>query len=408
MFNKQFNQLYSFLNEFENIALNEVLQSYPKCRNDYPTEWVDYLLNITTEQLWELDSKKILTKKAPQSFIDYMTNIKKLTSIPRLEAKKIHKLPSWAWHKISHKKRHEIEQIINNHHDHNLIIDICGGQGNTSRIYSNYLNIKSLVIDFDQDLIDLGKKRVNKYPLPNESKEINFIKANLNKVDDVVSKLKDVTNSNNDSSFILGLHTCGSLAIDFFKVNEKLDTSFLNFGCCYGKLNPKSEVNLSEISKKNSLKWSNYALTLATRSNFNQDFDTFLFTKNVKEYRYALDLYIKEELGIKKFLNLGNSPTTLYKKSFKEYVIVNLKNLNLEIISDPELFFNSKYIQNEVKKMFILTIIRWQLARPLEVYILLDRYFYLIEKNINVSINQYFDESLSPRNIGLSYFKNKI
>ena len=44
---------------------------------------------------------------------------------------------------------------------------------------------------------------------------------------------------------------------------------------------------------------------------------------------------------------------------------------------------------------------RWQFGRALEVYILLDRALNLMEKGMKVSMATYFDESLSPRNIGI-------
>ena len=51
--------------------------------------------------------------------------------------------------------------------------------------------------------------------------------------------------------------------------------------------------------------------------------------------------------------------------------------------------------------MFLCNIIRWQLGRALEVYLLLDRCLYLEEKGYQVSCLQFFDEEISPRNIGI-------
>jgi hypothetical protein len=58
--------------------------------------------------------------------------------------------------------------------------------------------------------------------------------------------------------------------------------------------------------------------------------------------------------------------------------------------------------------MWLCNIIRWQLGRALEVYLLLDRCLYLEEQGFRVQIEQYFQETLSPRNIGiLAISKNK-
>jgi hypothetical protein len=55
--------------------------------------------------------------------------------------------------------------------------------------------------------------------------------------------------------------------------------------------------------------------------------------------------------------------------------------------------------------MVLCNLIRWQLGRALEIYILLDRALFLEEHQYQVSVKTYFKESLSPRNIGILAIK---
>jgi hypothetical protein len=55
--------------------------------------------------------------------------------------------------------------------------------------------------------------------------------------------------------------------------------------------------------------------------------------------------------------------------------------------------------------MFLCNIIRWQLGRLLEIYLLLDRCLFLEENGYKVKVEQYFEEALSPRNIGILALK---
>ena len=48
-----------------------------------------------------------------------------------------------------------------------------------------------------------------------------------------------------------------------------------------------------------------------------------------------------------------------------------------------------------------MNIIRWQFGRAIELWILLDRACYLQENKNEVIIGEYFDENISPRNIGI-------
>ena len=57
-------------------------------------------------------------------------------------------------------------------------------------------------------------------------------------------------------------------------------------------------------------------------------------------------------------------------------------------------------------KIIYANVIKSFLGRPLEIYILLDRYFYLSEQGYHVNILRLFDENISPRAIGI-YGKKK-
>jgi hypothetical protein len=51
--------------------------------------------------------------------------------------------------------------------------------------------------------------------------------------------------------------------------------------------------------------------------------------------------------------------------------------------------------------MFICCLIRWQIGRALELYLLLDRAIYLEENNYTAILAEFFSENISPRNIGI-------
>jgi hypothetical protein len=85
-----------------------------------------------------------------------------------------------------------------------------------------------------------------------------------------------------------------------------------------------------------------------------------------------------------------------------------LKHLNIDHDYTNEYFdqfYESKEIQDQLRIMFICNIIRWQIGRVLEIYLQLDRCIYLEENGYIVKLEQYFKESLSPRNLGILALK---
>jgi hypothetical protein len=122
----------------------------------------------------------------------------------------------------------------------------------------------------------------------------------------------------------------------------------------------------------------------------------------VKSFRYSLHLLLYEKLGIKKFITVEGHPLKKYGEDFSEYVFSKLTELGIKhnLAADYLNSFHQDW-SPLVKKMFLANIIRWQFGRLLEVYILLDRAIYLQESGFKVEMAQLFNESISPRNIGI-------
>ena len=124
----------------------------------------------------------------------------------------------------------------------------------------------------------------------------------------------------------------------------------------------------------------------------------------MKSYRYGIHLFIFHILGIKKFLNVGDGKKADYEIKFSSYVLKKLKHLNLSTSFGKEQidqWFEQSEIQSKIEEMFCMNIIRWQFGRAIELWILLDRACFLEEAGYKVKMGEYFNENISPRNIGI-------
>jgi len=54
-----------------------------------------------------------------------------------------------------------------------------------------------------------------------------------------------------------------------------------------------------------------------------------------------------------------------------------------------------------VWEMILANLIRWQLGRILETYLILDRALWLEESGVECEVAQIFDEQISPRNLAI-------
>jgi hypothetical protein len=148
-----------------------------------------------------------------------------------------------------------------------------------------------------------------------------------------------------------------------------------------------------------------FALTLACRAHKKMDEKDYDLKLKVKLFRYAIHILLHDHYGIKEIVTLGNSSPKLYDESFGTYALEQLKRIKVvPLHSESELndFFHHKELQMLIQRMLAAGLIRNALGRVLELYLILDRAIYLEEEGYEVLVQEFFDEELSPRNIGIT------
>lgn len=404
-FKAHFSKISEFLAEYKMIWWEETLNFYPHSLEAFPNEWMESLKHLSQAELWDLDSNGETSKLTNSSLIKFIEDIKALSILDKTTESDTNTLPEWAYRKVSEKKRHEITQITSCIHDlskeMDLVntIDIGGGVGHLSRILSHYYGMNTTSIDMNQDFQEKGKARLSKFPTPPNAGEMKFVNLEFGRSK---SALKPIFKND---SFSIGLHTCGPLAVKHIDAVTDFKTKgLLNFGCCYAKMNPDQDVNISDYAKANGLPHSNHSLTLATRGYTKMTFEEYQLKERVKKMRYTLHLLYYKKLGIREFMSAGEIRPKDYWKPFPEYALERLENNKIEHdFSTEELqtFFDNKEIQEEVWTLYLANLIRWQLGRVIEHYILTDRALKLEEKGYQVTLKEFFNPKISPRNIGI-------
>jgi hypothetical protein len=405
-YQQRFDQIVAFLEPISDIWLKEVLYEYPDL-SAYPDEWIDWLQSLSEENAWLIDCRKNAALLANSPMAEMSKTIDELIQLPR-EEEHPDELPSWAWNFVKGKKRHEINQIrgvLANLHDLNQIkvIDIGGGTGQLGRILALYHGIPVTSVDMNGEYQQLGKKRLVKYPKPEGHAELNFINTMFDET--IFDRHPNLKEECGENSLIVGLHTCGTLAIEQMRAGLKTESrSLFNFACCYNKLDEEKDTNLSMHAKENGVKLNKYSLTLATRGHADMTLTEYQFKKRVKTFRYTLQLFCLKKGITERLESVGSAVPSVYRGKFEDYALEKLQFAEIEHGSTKEelkKFYHDPKIQAEVDRMFFANLIRWQLGRVLEMYILTDRVLWLQEEGLSPTLKQYFNEDLSPRNIGL-------
>lgn len=385
-----FLKIQYFLQKHILLVENEVLLSYKGLPETYKS-WADEVNLLNDTKLALLENDLVTFPKISNEFKEFIEEIKALSKLPKFQGSP-NVIPKKLNKKLSLKKQHEISLIdsfLKDKKENLNIIDIGSGAGHLSSILLWNNTNTSTCIDMNKNFQEIGKKKL-KRDAPEILERLTFKTAKIE---------KGFSLQGGPNKTLLGLHTCGDLAVDLIKVlDESNNLSFLNFGCCYHKLS-KSNTNISECSKNdNTIELSQYPLTMAAKSFKSITTEELTKRRLVKNYRYTLHLFLENHLK-KSFEGLGNASSSDYKGPFSLYAKKYVKQLESYSNNELDLFYENQL--SEVTFIQSLGVVRGLLARLVEIYIILDRAIYLKEHGHKVEVLEFFNKELSPRNIGI-------
>lgn len=396
--------LQELIAPYQDIWGRELLHHYPDGLAHYPTSWLEDVAKLSHYDQWRLNCGDLKpVQNLNSSLKNLLLKLREFLNVPKAPWSSQAVPSAQAFFKIKHKKQHEITAILafleylKEHHQIDLLLDLGAGQGHLARLFVEHLGLDCHCLEMNPELITLGLNKLKKRPLNQGRGKIHFHSICF----DQHSELPVETKTSR-RPLLIGLHTCGPLALHQLATHQRgPQLGLLNFGCCYQKLDAYEQTNLSgEVS----LPWTPFALTLATRAHGVISYHDFCHTERVKLYRYGLHLFIKDFFQQTHFQTVGDSPSRDYLRPFADYLAIKLNDLQL---SSPiprqqiQTWFNQAHIQQELRQLFCANLIRWRFGRALELILLWDRVRWLEKAGRQAQLLSFFDEGLSPRNLGI-------
>lgn len=407
---ERFNLITEKLTPFAGIWENEILMQYPHPFDYYRQDWLEFLEQAPEDVLLQLEMKNFDHPSIPESLRAHGNEFNNLCKLALFHKEEKNTFDAFTFLHIKPKKQYEIETLapevdkMMKENQLKTVVDIGGGIGKIAQAITNHYFHPVTSIDMDPALQKTGIERNRKNQKKN-APLVHYINSKLELGNPHLASLFT------PESLSLGLHTCGDLANTHFDLAIKGQAgALINLGCCYYKISKNETYNISTHAKNSPhLSLNLYALSLATNAHRQVGDWHFQYKNMVKNYRYAFHIYLYEVIGIKEFQSLGSSHKKHYHGDFSSYAFEQMKRLNLECPDSEEslnYFFHDKDRSRMIKKMILSGILRGIYGRSLEMYLLLDRAIYLEENGFKTELIEYFDEVVSPRNIGIRAIRN--
>jgi hypothetical protein len=404
-YSERYEKLARLLRPWARCWNQSVLHAWPDCRDALPEDWWLPLMGWSRDAMHRLDdiiagarplSTEFLLPPGLQNFLEATHPLIGFPVSPAEAA-----LPETKTLHMTAKKQHEIAAILpflaaqKKALGFERAVDIGGGVGHLARTLVTQLQFPMVSIDRDGALQTMGRSLLHKLKVPDAP--LRFINAEMQ-----TGAQGDLDVHFEGACLSIGLHTCGPLAWTHLKKSQA-SRAVLNFGCCYDRMDVVRDVQQSMVAQQHPLPWTSFALFLATRGR-RRSLQELAMQELVNTYRLALHLFLQEEGLADGFMAVGDAPRAVYGQGFAAYVADRFRYLQLDFSRhEPRAvcFIERSDIRQSMREFFVINVVRNAFARPLEVLLLLDRALWMEEQGHAVELRQFFDHSISPRNLGL-------
>jgi hypothetical protein len=404
-FTSRYQHLTKILQPWAICWNQSVLHYWPVCRDALPKDWWEPLMDWSLESLHILDDAIAGGLEFPANFAvppglrTFLDSARPLLQFPKGPPAVV--IPEAQTLRMTAKKQHEIGAILPFLAQQKAAlaitraVDIGGGAGHLARTLATTLQLPMTTIDRDGALQTLGRSLLQKLRLSNVALE--FVAG------DVQAERQEALDCYFEGSCLsVGLHTCGPLAWTHLKKSQN-SRGLLNFGCCYDRMNVARDCQQSIFAQEHPMPLTTFALFLATRGR-RRTLTEFAQQEEVNTFRLALHLFLQEEGLAAGFVTVGDASRAVYARGFAAYAADRMQYLKMDFAAHAtraEDFIKRADIRRSMREFFLLNVVRNAFARPLEVLLLLDRALWLEEQGHAVELRQFFDHSISPRNLGI-------
>jgi len=349
------------------------------------------LLSLTDEMLDQLDN----SDKKLRQFIEPLISLK-LNIIDDLPLKEtmIKPIPAYFKAGIKGRKWSQIERFeallpIKDQ----AIVEWCSGKGHLGRLIN--LNRKNNVtsLEWQQNLCQQGTLLATKYNIDQQFFEANAFDP------EVIHILKP-------SQHIVALHACGDLHTTLLQHSAKQQVSGLSIApCCYHLTRSTHYQPLSTAAKKSDLRLSHQDLNLSMQQ-------TVVAKNRNKKYRMievawrlGFDLLQRQLRQTNEYLPLPSIKQSLLTGTFKDFCYWACEIKELSLATDVSFsYYEHQGYQRQLQNKRI-EIVTHAFRQLIERWLLLDRVIFMEEQGYDVSLFNFCESKITPRNAMIQAIK---
>ncbi|MCL6415661.1 SAM-dependent methyltransferase [Aestuariirhabdus sp. Z084] len=272
-------------------------------------------------------------------------------------------------------------------------LEWCAGKGHLGRVLHRQQGTAVTSLEYQFDLCQEAERLSHRHQSDCAMQQCDVLS------DDVLSHLKPYQHA-------VALHACGRLHVRLLQLANAQAVQRISLSpCCYHLIEEEQYPPLSNQGRQSMLNLSRHDLRLCVQETVTAGAREQRLREKEFHWRLSFDLLQRELRGIDTYLNCPPIPRQLLAGSFAEFChyMAAQKHISLEAAID----FNrlEKQGLKRVDRVSKIELVRQLFRRPLELWLVLDRALYLEEQGYQVSVGEFCDYHLTPRNLMIQAHK---
>ncbi|MDK1289080.1 methyltransferase [Pseudoalteromonas umbrosa] len=383
----------SYITHFQSLdrLLHETRQYWQLLAFDHlVTPWPEldeYLSQLDEQTVTTLDMDQGALQQTLANYIPQLAEISELTQITLTERPRT-ELPFWLSNGIKGRKVGQLQDFVSALNEQQLpVLEWCAGKGHLGRIlaYTGVPHVDS--IELQAHLCEQGAQSAAHQKL-----DMTFHCA------DVLSD--PVSHHFKAAQHAVALHACGKLHQNFMREAAKVGCEKISLSpCCYHLFTSDEYQPMSEEGQQSALRLTHNDMKLALQETVTAPSRVAKVRKKEVLWRLAFDALRRDITQTDHYVSVPSVNKAIFSGEFSDFCVWAANKKGIEL---PEQIDYQRYLlqaQTRQKVTERIELVRHGFRRAIELWLVLDRVLYLHAKGYDVTLEQFCEKSLTPRNL---------
>lgn len=353
------------------------------------------LQQLTEPQLAALEQDAVAQQ---QLFQPYFPELFQLPEPQKTNAKTtaapLPALPFWLENGIGGRKLQQIAALCQHWPQQPLpVLEWCAGKGHLGRILAHHFAQPVVSVEWQQSLCEQGAQLAEQLQLPQQFICADVLQQPLNGI--LLPQQQ-----------VVALHACGQLHISLLQQVVATGCQQLQLvPCCYHLISADCYQPLSAIAQQADLSLTKEDLKLVVQGQVTGGERTERLRHTEVLWRLAYDELRKQLTGKQAYQPLASVAKHWFSGHFAAFAQWAAMQHGLTL---PAQFDGEVYLQRARSRLLLvkkIQLVRHLFRRPLELWLALDKAIFLQQYGYSVSLTEFCDYQLTPRNLLLQASK---